>query len=296
MDFMTMDNIFISQKTLNLKGKIIHLSSPLVMGIINLSSDSFYDGGRLSGTFQVLNHAENLLKQGAQILDIGAVSTRPGANLVGADYEIPKLKPVLEGLVRNFPEAILSVDTYNSQTVLMAANEGAHIINDVSGGQIDPNMFSTVARLHLPYVLTHMKGMPSTMQNNPEYEDVVREVSAFFADKIHQLNRIGINDIILDPGFGFGKTLEQNYQLLANLDYFKIFELPILVGLSRKSMINRLLDISPEKALNGTTALNTIALMQGASILRVHDVREAQEVVKITQMLKNSERSVKPIS
>lgn len=296
MDFMTKDNIFISQKTLNLKGKIIHLSSPLVMGIVNLSNDSFYDGGRLSGIHHVLNHAENLLKQGAHILDIGAVSTRPGANIVDAGYEIPKLKPVLEALVKNFPEAILSVDTYNSQTVLMAANEGAHIINDVSGGQIDPNMFSTVARLHMPYVLTHMKGMPSTMQNNPEYEDVVREVSAFFAEKIQQLNQAGVNDIILDPGFGFGKTLEQNYHLLANLDYFKIFELPILVGLSRKSMINRLLDTSPDKALNGTTALNTIALMQGASILRVHDVREAQEVVKITQMLKNSERSVKPIS
>ena len=293
---MTKENIFIAQKTLNLKGKIIHLSSPLVMGIINLSNDSFYDGGRLSNSQQVLNHAENLLNQGAQILDIGAVSTRPGANLADADYEIHKLRTVLGGLVRNFPEAILSVDTYNSQTALMAAHEGVHIINDVSGGQIDPEMFATAARLRLPYVLTHMKGTPNTMQNNPEYEDVVREVSAFFAEKIQQLNQIGVNDIILDPGFGFGKTLEQNYQLLANLDFFKIFELPILVGLSRKSMINRLLDISPDKALNGTTALNTMALMNGASILRVHDVREAREVVKITQMLKYSERYIKPIS
>lgn len=296
MNFMTKENIFIAQKTLNLKGKIIHLSSPLVMGIINLSNDSFYDGGRLSNSQQVLNHAENLLNQGAQILDIGAVSTRPGANLADADYEIHKLRTVLGGLVRNFPEAILSVDTYNSQTALMAAHEGVHIINDVSGGQIDPEMFATAARLRLPYVLTHMKGTPNTMQNNPEYEDVVREVSAFFAEKIQQLNQIGVNDIILDPGFGFGKTLEQNYQLLANLDFFKIFELPILVGLSRKSMINRLLDISPDKALNGTTALNTMALMNGASILRVHDVREAREVVKITQMLKYSERYIKPIS
>jgi len=287
---MTKDFLFHSQKTLNLRGKINHLSSPMVMGIMNLSADSFYDGGKLNNNLQALRHAEMLLKQGAHILDIGAASSRPGAAIIPAQVEILKIKPVVNSILRHFPDAIISIDTYNAQTAAMAAHEGAHIVNDISAGQIDPQMFETVARLKMPYVLTHMKGLPQTMQNNPVYDDVVKEISLFFAQKIEVLNKLGIYDIILDPGFGFGKSLEQNYMLLNQLDFFKIFELPILVGISRKSMIYKALDTTPEEALNGTTALHTIALLKGASILRVHDVKEALEVVSLVKLITANEQ------
>jgi len=265
----------------------MNLSSPMVMGIINITPDSFYDGGKFQTTWQVVKHAEQLLSEGASILDLGAASTRPGAALVGAAEEKERLLPVIKGILRRFPEAILSIDTYNSETAIMAIEEGAHIINDISAGNIDPAMFDTMARLQVPYILMHMQGTPAGMQQNPVYKDLIKEISAFFAERINRLNQMGVNDIIIDPGFGFGKTIEHNYQLLNQLDFFRIFDLPLLVGLSRKSMINRVLGTKPDDALNGTTVLNTIALEKGATILRVHDVQQAIEAVKIVEMFKS---------
>jgi dihydropteroate synthase len=284
---MAKDTFFCPKRTLNLRGKIMNLSSPLVMGIINITPDSFYDGGKFQSTWQVVKHAEQLLSEGAAILDLGAASTRPGAGLVAAAQEKERLLPVIKGILRRFPEAILSIDTYNSETAIMAIEEGAHMINDISAGNIDPAMFDTLARLQVPYIMMHMQGTPDNMQQNPVYHDLIKEISAFFSERVYRLNQVGVNDIIIDPGFGFGKTVEHNYQLLSQLDYFRIFDLPVLVGVSRKSMINRVLGTKPEDALNGTTAVNTLALLKGANILRVHDVRQAVEAVKIVEMLKS---------
>lgn len=284
---MAKDTFFCPKSSLNLRGKIINLSSPIVMGIINITPDSFYDGGKYQTTWQFVKHAEQLLSQGAAILDLGAASTRPGAGLVDAATEKERLQPVIKGILSRFPEAILSIDTYNSETAIMAIEEGAHIINDISAGNIDPSMFNTIARLQVPYIMMHMQGTPANMQHKPVYKDLIKDIALFFAHRIAYLNRIGVNDIIIDPGFGFGKTLEQNYQLLSQLDFFRIFDLPLLVGVSRKSMINQVLGTKPQDALNGTTALNTLALLKGANILRVHDVREAVEVLKIVEMLKS---------
>jgi len=284
---MAKDTFFCPKRTLNLRGKIMNLSSPLVMGIINITPDSFYDGGKFQSTWQVVKHAEQLLSEGAAMLDLGAASTKPGAGLITAEEEKERLLPVIKGILRRFPEAILSIDTYNSETAIMAIDEGAHIINDISAGNIDPAMFDTIARLQVPYIMMHMQGTPANMQQNPVYKDLIKEISAFFAERINRLNQMGVNDIIIDPGFGFGKTIEHNYQLLNQLDFFRIFDLPLLVGVSRKSMINRVLGTKPDEALNGTTVLNTIALQKGACILRVHDVRQAMEAVKIVEMLKS---------
>lgn len=284
---MAKDTFFCPKRTLNLRGKIMNLSSPLVMGIINITPDSFYDGGKFQSTWQVVKHAEQLLSEGAAILDLGAASTKPGAELVTAAEEKERLLPVIKGILRRFPEAILSIDTYNSETAIMAIEEGAHMINDISAGNIDAAMFDTIARLQVPYVIMHMQGTPANMQQNPVYKDMIKEISAFFSERTQRLNQMGVNDIIIDPGFGFGKTIEQNYQLLNQLDFFRVFDLPVLVGVSRKSMINRVLGTTPEDALNGTTVLNTIAAQKGASILRVHDVRQAMEAVKIVEMLKS---------
>lgn len=284
---MAKDTFFCPKRTLNLRGKIMNLSSPIVMGIINITPDSFYDGGKFQSTWQVVKHAEQLLSEGAAILDLGAASTRPGAGLVTAAEEKERLLPVVKGILRRFPEAILSIDTYNSETAIMAIEEGAHIINDISAGNIDPAMFDTIARLQVPYIMMHMQGTPANMQQNPVYKDLIKEISAFFAERINRLNQMGVNDIIIDPGFGFGKTIEHNYQLLNQLDFFRIFDLPLLVGVSRKSMVNRVLGTTPDEALNGTTVLNTIAIQKGANILRVHDVSQAMEAVKIVEMLKS---------
>jgi len=284
---MAKDTFFCPKRTLNLRGKIMNLSSPIVMGIINITPDSFYDGGKFQSNWQVVKHAEQLLSEGAAILDLGAASTRPGAGLVSATEERERLLPVIKGILRRFPEAILSIDTYNSETAIMAIEEGAHMINDISAGNIDPAMFDTIARLQVPYIMMHMQGTPASMQQNPVYKDLIKEISAFFAERINQLNQMGVNDIIIDPGFGFGKTIEHNYQLLNQLDFFRTFDLPVLVGVSRKSMINRVLGTTPDEALNGTTVLNAIALEKGVSMLRVHDVRQAMEAVKIVEMLKS---------
>ena len=256
---------------------------------MNLGPDSFYDGGRLRSSWDIIKHAGKLLDHGAEILDLGAASTRPGAPLITAAMERMRLMPALDMVVREFPDAILSIDTYHADIAREAVDRGAHIINDISAGAFDPLMFDTIARLQVPYVIMHIKGKPENMQQNPVYADVVKEVAAFFAEKLFQLRKLGVHDIIIDPGFGFGKSLEDNYKLLNNLDYFRIFELPLLAGVSRKSMINKVLGTSPQNALNGTTILNTLALERGARILRVHDAREAVEAVKIVEMFKLQE-------
>ncbi len=253
------------------------------MGVMNITPDSFYDGGICHSPWEAVKVAEALLAGGAGILDLGAASSRPGAPVIDPSEEQARLMPVLKAVASHFPEATLSVDTYHSSTARMAVEAGAAIINDISAGSIDPLMFETIADLQVPYVLMHMQGRPETMQKNPQYDDVVKEVSSFFARKIHALRQVGVHDIIIDPGFGFGKSLEDNYRLLAQLDYFKLFDLPLLVGFSRKSMINKVLNTVPAQALNGTTVLNTLALTKGAGILRVHDPREALEAIKIIQ-------------
>ena len=266
---------------INVRGNLLDLSSPLVMGILNLTPDSFYDGGNLNSEPSIIETAAALLNAGATILDLGAYSSRPGASEVSEQTELERLLPALKTIVKHFPNAIISVDTFRSEVVRQAVAAGAAIVNDISGGSLDNELFKTVGELKAPYVLMHMQGSPRTMQNNPQYTDVVGEVYQFFTEKIIELKAAGVKDIILDPGFGFGKTLEHNYQLLNALPEFKALGYPVLIGASRKSMINKLLKISPQNALNGTTVLNTMALERGASILRVHDVKEAMEAVKI---------------
>ncbi|TVQ09769.1 MAG: dihydropteroate synthase [Bacteroidetes bacterium] len=283
--FMLQDTFFETKNTLNCRGKIINLSAPVVMGVINVGPDSFYDGGKYRTSWDIIKQAGKLIEEGAAIIDVGAASTRPGAALVDSSAERRYVMPAIETLVKEFPDAILSIDTYNADTANEAINAGAHIINDISAGEFDSGMFSVVAQLQVPYVIMHIKGKPANMQQNPVYTDIVKEIAGYFAEKIFRLREEGVHDIIIDPGFGFGKSLEDNYRLLNMLDYFKIFELPILVGFSRKSMINKVLGTSPEKALNGTTVLNTVALQKGAGILRVHDALEAAQAIQLIQML-----------
>jgi dihydropteroate synthase len=287
---MLKNTFFQSKRTLNCRGKIINLSTPVVMGIMNLTPDSFYDGGKYKNNLDIIKHADKMLHDGAAILDMGAASSRPGASLIDPEKEKKRLIPALELLLYNFPDAVISVDTYNSATAREAVKTGAHMINDISAGSIDPNMFDTIAEMQIPYVMMHMKGVPQTMQNNPVYDDVVREIAFYFSQKIDQLRQLGVHDIIVDPGFGFGKTVEDNYRIMGKLEYFKILELPVLVGVSRKSLINKVLGVSPLDALNGTTVLNTLALQKGADILRVHDVKQAAEAVRIMKFYNDLER------
>jgi dihydropteroate synthase len=279
------NTFFSSKRTLNCGGALLSLERPLVMGILNLTSDSFYDGGKHKNTDNVLTHVSQMLEEGADIIDIGAVSTKPGAKEITIDKEKNKLIPILKIIKKDFPNAIISIDTYHAEVAKSAVDCGAHIINDISAGSFDKEMFKTISELQVPYIIMHMQGTPLDMQANPVYANVVKEVTYFLSKKVEELKRLGVNDIIIDTGFGFGKTVEHNYELLSNLNYFKIFELPLLVGLSRKSMINKVLNTTPSEALNGTTVLNTIALMKGANILRVHDVKEAVEAIKIVKKL-----------
>ncbi|NTW32637.1 MAG: dihydropteroate synthase [Bacteroidetes bacterium] len=251
------------------------------MGIVNLTPDSFYDGGRFQNIDDVINYVVKIVEEGADIIDLGAISTRPGAKEVTLEEEESRLMPVLKKISSIFPDIIISVDTFRSQIAKMAVNNGAHIINDISAGNFDKDMFSVISELQVPYIIMHIQGNPLNMQNNPVYKNVTTEVIEYLSEKVEILRKLGVNDIIIDPGFGFGKTVEHNYELLKNLEYFSIFELPILVGLSRKSMINKVLGTTPENALNGTTVLNTYAILKGANILRVHDVKEAEETVKL---------------
>jgi dihydropteroate synthase len=279
------NTFFSPQKSINCGGKLLTFEKPLVMGILNLTPDSFYDGGSHADMDGILHHTHRMIYEGADIIDIGAVSTKPGAADVSFEEEHDRLIPVLENIKKEFPEAIISVDTYRSRIARIAVDKGAHIINDISAGDFDKDMFRVISELKVPYIIMHMKGTPSTMQQNPVYNDVVEEVCSYFVEKVTALKKLAANDIIIDPGFGFGKTVEHNYELLNNLEYFSIFDLPILVGISRKSMINKVLHITPDEALNGTTVLNTIALMKGANLLRVHDVKEAVEAVKLVGTL-----------
>lgn len=262
----------------------LDLSAPVVMGILNVTPDSFFDGGRYVMPENAMMHAEEMLDHGAVILDLGAVSTRPGAAQPGVEEEWNRLRPVLEEVRGAFPSVLISIDTYRSEIAQRAADRGANIINDISGGTLDAKMYTTVAKNALAYVCMHMQGTPETMQQNPQYTDVVKEVHDYFAEKCKALHNAGVENVILDPGFGFGKEVHHNYQLLKHLDTFAALEKPLLVGVSRKSMITRLLDVKKEDALNGTTAVHMVALQKGARILRVHDVREAVECIRIHGM------------
>lgn len=271
--------------TLNCKSHLLSLASPLVMGIINVTPDSFYDGGRYTSVDAALFRAATMLEEGAAILDIGGMSSRPGAEILSPEMELERILPVVEAIVQRFPEAILSIDTIYSKTAKAALEAGAAIINDISGGRLDNQLFQTVADLGAPYVLMHMKGIPGNMQGQAVYEDVVAEVLDFFIEGIGRLRALGVKDILLDPGFGFGKTAAHNFQLLNNLHVFQITGCPVLAGISRKSMIWKTLKITPEEALNGSTALHIVTLQQGARILRVHDVRPAMETIRLWEAL-----------
>lgn len=267
--------------SLNCHGKLIDLSTPKVMGIINITPDSFYDGGNYLSQSSILKQAEKLLYEGATFLDLGAFSSRPGADLITEKEEIERLAPALQAISKAFPHALLSIDTYRSTVAKMAISEGAHIINDISGGLFDDQMFSTIAELKVPYILMHMKGKPKSMQRETAYQDVVREVFAFFQKQLSLLNQLGVADVILDPGFGFGKSLVDNYTLLKNQSFFRTLNCPLLIGLSRKSMIQKVIETEAAEALNGTTAAHVLALLNGANILRVHDAKEALEAIQI---------------
>jgi dihydropteroate synthase len=278
---MAKDTFFHKKATVNAGGKLIDLSKPKVMGIINLTPDSFYAGSRKPGIEDALLQAEKMLTEGADFLDLGASSSRPGAGDISVQQETDRLLPVVEAIVGQYPDAVLSIDTFRAGVAEAGINAGAHIINDISGGQLDGDMFATIARLQVPYILMHMKGNPKTMQQLAIYDDVFAEVYDYFADKYYQLKQLGVHDVIIDPGFGFAKKPEHSYALMSRLQDLNILQLPILVGISRKKMIYGELGINASEALNGTTALNTIALTKGANILRVHDVKEAVEAVKI---------------
>ena len=272
---------------INANGKLMDLSEPQVMGILNVTPDSFYAGSRGATNSYILDRCQQILDEGASIIDIGAYSSRPGAAEVSEAEEMERLRTGLELIRQHHPEAIVSVDTFRADVARMCVEEyGAALINDISAGQMDEQMFPTIARLGVPYVIMHMKGTPKDMQICPQYDHFLKEIFYFFSEKVQKLRDLGVKDIIIDPGFGFGKTLEHNYQLMNHLEEFKLFELPILVGVSRKSMIYKLLETTPEEALNGTTALNAIAIQKGAHILRVHDVKEAVETVKIIGKMK----------
>lgn len=275
-------------KSLNVNGRLLDLSTPQVMGILNVTPDSFYAGSRSRTEAEIAARACQILDEGASIIDIGAYSSRPNAEHISPEEEMQRLRTGLEILNRNHPDAIISVDTFRAEVARQCVEEyGAAIINDISAGEMDEQMFPTVARLNVPYIMMHMQGTPQNMQKEPHYENLLKEVFMYFARKVRQLRDLGMKDIILDPGFGFGKTLEHNYELMAHLEEFGIFELPLLVGVSRKSMIYRLFGATPQEALNGTTVLDTVALMKGADILRVHDVREAVEAVLLIEKLKS---------
>src|SRR5215203_3976038 len=267
--------------TLNCKGRLLVIDKPLVMGIINATPDSFFGGSRFNGVDEVVTEAEKMLSDGADIIDIGGQSTRPGSELIPADEEIKRVIPAIQAVLDKFPGAIISIDTFYSKVAVAAIGAGAAIINDISAGSMDDEMIGTVAELKAPYVLMHMKGTPQTMQQNLTYENVTREVLDFFIAKTHQLKNAGIIDIIIDPGFGFAKTIDHNFELLKDLSVFKMLDKPIMLGISRKSTVYKTLGISADEALNGTSVLNTIGLMNGASILRVHDVKEASETIKL---------------
>lgn len=278
---------------MNVKGRLLDLSTPQVMGILNVTPDSFYSDSRMQTEKDIADRAQQIIDEGASIIDIGAYSSRANAEHISAEEEMNRLRTGLEILNRNHPDAVISVDTFRAEVAEQCVKEyGVAMINDISAGEMDNRMFATVAELGVPYIMMHMQGTPQNMQNEPHYDNLMKEVFLYFATKVQQLRDLGVKDIILDPGFGFGKTLEHNYELMAHLDEFSVFELPLLVGVSRKSMIYKLLGVTPQDSLNGTTVLDTVALMKGAHILRVHDVREAVEAVRMTEKIKHYSYSI----
>lgn len=275
-------------RTINVNGQLMELQSPQVMGILNITPDSFYAGSRKQTEADILSRTRQILEEGASIIDIGAYSSRPNADHISPDDEMQRLRTALHLINRDFPDAVISIDTFRADVARMCVEEyGAAIINDISAGRMDEQMFTTIAQLGVPYIIMHMQGTPQDMQTNPHYENLLKEVFFYFSEKVQRLRDLGVKDIILDPGFGFGKTLEHNYQLMNHLEEFSVFDLPLLVGISRKSMIYKLLESTPEEALNGTSILNTIALLKGANFLRVHDVKAATEAIAIVQKMKS---------
>lgn len=274
--------------TINCKGDLVDLKTPKVMGILNLTPDSFYDGGKYKDEASVLGQVEYMLNHGAAFIDMGAYSSRPGAEHVPEDEELKRMIPVIDLILEKFPDTLISVDTFRSKVAEESIEHGAAIINDIAAGNLDKAMFETVAKHQVPYIMMHMKGTPQSMQKEAEYENLINDLRYYFSEKIKETTSKKINDVIIDPGFGFAKTTAQNYTLLNHLGMFQTFGLPILIGLSRKSMIYKVLESSPKEALNGTTALHTVALLKGANIIRAHDVKEASECVKLVEALKEN--------
>lgn len=283
-----MDILFPTKRSLNIDGQLISIDNPKVMGILNITDDSFFDGGKHTQIDAQLAQVEKMNNEGAFIIDIGAQSTRPGAQQVGAKEEIKRLHMILPELKKAFPKTYFSLDTYHSEVARYGADEGIHMINDVSGGCFDEKMLPTIAEIHLPYIMMHTGGNPETMQDNPQYDNVIKSLLLFFSTQLQKAYELGINDIIIDPGFGFGKTLNHNYHILNHLKELKFTEVLLLVGMSRKSMVQKVIDKGPDEALNGTTALHMLALQQGADILRVHDVAPAMEAILLDQKIKEN--------
>ena len=273
-------------KTINCKGNLIDLSTPKVMGVINLTPDSFYDGGKLTSEKEILLQANKMLQEGATFLDLGAYSSRPGAQFVSEKEEIHRLLPVIKILLNEFPETLLSIDTFRSNVANESIYAGASLINDISAGKLDDHMFKIIAQHQVPYVMMHMRGTPETMMQNTDYTNLTKEVIYYFSERIAKARSFGINDLIVDPGFGFSKTLDQNYELFNDLELFRYLNVPLLIGISRKSMIQKKIKTTAADSLNGTTALHAIAIQKGVSILRVHDVKEAFETINLLQNLK----------
>lgn len=271
--------------TINCKGKLIDLASPKVMGILNITPDSFYDGGTHKNEVEVLNHVELMINEGATFIDVGAYSSRPNADHVSEVDELKRILPIVELVLKEFPEILLSIDTFRSEVAKQCIAAGACMINDISAGKLDEHMLQTIADLHVPYIMMHMRGTPQNMQHQTEYDNLLKDILFYFSERIAAAKALGIIDIIVDPGFGFAKTVDQNFELLNKLELFKIIEKPLLVGISRKSMIYKTLETSAKDALNGTSVLNTISLQKGASILRVHDVKEAMECITLVKSL-----------
>ncbi len=274
---------FLKRKnSVNLGGELIDFTVPIVMGIVNVTPDSFYEGSKMEDETVMLSAVEKMVKDGVTIVDVGAVSTRPGAQLISTKVELERLLPAVLAIRKNFPELPISIDTFRSWVAVRVIDEiGPIVVNDISGGSLDSKMFETIGRLKVPYILSHIQGIPQNMQEEPQYDDIIKDISSYFSEKVKRLSKLGVVDVILDPGFGFGKNLDHNFDLLNRLDSFKVFQLPVMVGLSRKSMIWKALETVPEEALNGTSVANTMALLGGADILRVHDVKEAVEAIKI---------------
>ena len=279
------DTFFSNKYNMNCEGKLIDLSTPRIMGILNVTPDSFFDGGQNNSILSALKQVEKMINEGATFIDVGGYSSRPNASDLSIEDEIRRTSPVIESIKNQFPDTLISIDTFRSKVANEAINAGASIINDISAGKLDVNMFNFIAKVKKPYIAMHMRGTPQNMQSKTNYTNVTHEVVKELSEITHELSLKGVNDVVIDPGFGFSKTLNQNYKLLENLELLKIIERPILVGVSRKSMIYKLLKENPENALNGTTSLNTIALLKGANILRVHDVKEAFEITKIIKAL-----------